>query len=164
MKKMLAPILALTFTFIIFRVSENFAQDKTVKAEKAMTASKDALQKKVANEFKNHCAVSGCHKGQFPKKKLNLEPDKFYAAIVDVPSLQIDSLKLVDTKSPEKSYLLMKIKGEKGIVGDRMPEEAPPMKPEEIEVIEKWIQSLQASATGKNKPQKLDVGKEGMEK
>jgi len=163
MKKKMLPILILIFSFIVFDASRNFAQDKAVKAEKAITASKDALQKKVATEFKNHCAISGCHKGQFPKKKLNLEPDKFYNAIVDVPSLQIDTLKLVDTKSPEKSYLLMKIKGEKRIVGDRMPEETPPMKPEEIEVIEKWIQSLQASATGEKAQKKLDDGKKGIE-
>jgi hypothetical protein len=152
MKKMMLPVLILIFIFIGFGVSGNYAQEKIVKAEKAMAASKDALQKKVAIEFKNHCAVSGCHKGQFPKKKLNLEPDKFYDAIVDVPSLQIDSLKLVDSKSPKKSYLLMKIKGEKGIVEDRMPIDAPPMKAEEIEVIEKWIVSLKASETMETKP------------
>lgn len=152
MKKMLLPVLILIFIFIGFSVSGNFAQEKIVKAEKALSASKDALQKKVAVTFKNHCATSGCHKGQFPKKKLNLEPDKFYDAIVDVPSLQIDSLKLVDTKSPQKSYLLMKIKGDKGIVEDRMPIDAPPLKAEEIEAIEKWIVSLKASETMETKP------------
>ncbi len=116
------------------------AQEKSV-GEK----QKEELQKKVTTIFKKHCATSGCHRGQNPKKKLHLEADKFVAATVDVPSLQIDSLKLVDTKSPEKSYLLMKVKGTKGIVGDRMPEEAPPLKAEEIAAIEQWIRSLQPS-------------------
>jgi len=158
MRKMMLTMLVLFFIFIGLSMSGNFAQEKAVKAEKALAASNDALQKKVATEFKNHCAVSGCHKGQFPKKKLNLEPEKFYDAIVDVPSLQIDSLKLVDTKSPERSYLLMKIKGEQGIVGDRMPIDAPPLKAEEIEVIEKWIQALKATATDEKALEKPKTG------
>jgi len=165
MKKMLLTVSVLIFIIIAFSVSGNFAQEKAVKAEKAMTASKDALQKNVANQFKKHCATSGCHRGQFPKKKLNLESDKFFDAIVDVPSLQIDTLKLVDTKAPEKSYLLMKIKGDKGIVEDRMPIDAPPMKAEEIAVIEQWIFSLQASETMETKPAlPTDVEKKTLDK
>ncbi|HEX9971259.1 MAG TPA: DUF5777 family beta-barrel protein, partial [bacterium] len=114
------------------------------RAQQKSTADKksDDNQKQVIALFKKHCATSGCHRGQHPKKKLNLEADKFLTDIVDVPSLQIDSLKRVDTKQPEKSYLLMKVKGTKGIVGERMPDEAPPLKPEEIAAIEQWIQSL----------------------
>ena len=67
-------------------------------------------------------------------------------ALIDVNSLQIDSLKLVDTKNPEKSYLLMKVRGDKGIVDQRMPVDAPPLKAEEIEVVEKWVASLKVPA------------------
>ena len=104
--------------------------------------NKSKLQEKVASIFKKNCSVAGCHQGQYPKKKLNLEPDKFFNAIVDVPSLEVDSLKLVDTKNPESSYLLNKVKGETGIVGNRMPDDAPPLKEEEIEIIENWLFSL----------------------
>jgi mono/diheme cytochrome c family protein len=115
------------------------AQQKSTTAKKS-----DDNQQQVIALFQKHCAISGCHQGQHPKKKLSLETDKFLADLVDVPSLQVDSLKRVDTISPEKSYLLMKVKGAKGIVGDRMPDEAPALKPEEIAAIEQWIQSLKA--------------------
>jgi len=117
------------------------AQQKNTTEKKS-----DDNQKQVIALFKKHCATAGCHRGQCPKKKLSLEADKFLTDIVDVPSLQVDSLKRVDTQKPENSYLLMKVKGTKGIVGERMPDEAPPLKPEEIAVIEQWIQSLKAVA------------------
>jgi mono/diheme cytochrome c family protein len=136
-KLLLTAVMAIVAVGLVIPIQ---AQEKS-KAEK----QKEDTQKQVTALFKKHCATSGCHRGQTPKKKLNLEADKFVAAVVDVPSLQVDSLKLVDTKNPEKSYLLMKVKGTKGIVGDRMPEEAPPLKPEQIAAIEQWISSLQAS-------------------
>lgn len=136
-KLLLAAVIGIVAVGLLFPIQ---AQEKSTPEKQ-----KEDLQKKVTTIFKKHCATSGCHRGQNPKKKLNLEADKFVAAIVDVPSLQVDSLKLVDTKNPEKSYLLMKVKGTKGIVGDRMPEEAPPLKGEEIAAIEQWIVSLTAA-------------------
>lgn len=133
-KVLLASVIAIVAIGLVIPIQ---AQEKS--SGKKATAE---LQKQVTSIFKKNCATSGCHRGQNPKKKLHLEADKFVAAIVDVPSLQVDSLKLVDTKNPEKSYLLMKVKGTKGIVGDRMPEEAPPLKGEEIAAIEQWIVSL----------------------
>jgi hypothetical protein len=109
-----------------------------------MKKKSDDNQKQVIALFKKHCAISGCHRGQRPKKKLSLEADKFLTDLVDVPSLQVDSLKRVDTYKPENSYLLMKVKGAKGIVGERMPDEAPALKPEEIAAIEQWVQTLKA--------------------
>jgi mono/diheme cytochrome c family protein len=111
-------------------------------AEKQPSAEQQKLTAQVAKIFEQSCATSGCHKGQFPKKKLNLEADKFAAAMVDVKSLQIDSLKMVDTKAPEKSYLLMKIRGDKGIIESRMPIDATPLKEAEIKAIEAWMKSL----------------------
>ena len=116
------------------------------RSQQKSTAEKksDDNQKQVIALFKKHCATSGCHRGERPKKKLSLEADKFLTDLVDVPSLQVDSLKRVDTKNPEKSYLLMKVKGTKGIVGERMPDELPPLKPAEITAVEQWVQSLKA--------------------
>lgn len=136
-KLLLAAVIAVVAIGLVIPIQ---AQEKSVPGKQQAE-----LQKQVTTIFKKHCATSGCHRGQNPKKKLNLEVDKFVAAIVDVPSLQVDSLKLVDTKNPEKSYLVMKVKGAKGIVGDRMPEEAPPLKAEEIAAIEQWIISLTAA-------------------
>ncbi len=121
------------------------------------------LQKQVATIFKQSCATAGCHKGKFPKKKLNLEEDKFVKALIDVPSEQIKSLKLADTKNPAQSYLLMKLKGEKGIIGDLMPVEAPPLKEEQILIIETWVFSIAhpgikgKSSTSEELPQQKNI-------
>jgi hypothetical protein len=76
------------------------------------------------------------------EKKLDLEAEKMYAATVDVPSLQIETLKLVDTNDPEKSYLLMKIRGDEGIVHNRMPLNAAPLGSDDIKTIRLWIHAL----------------------
>ena len=164
MIKMIIPGLLIFFVTISFGFLGNFQQDKPDKQEEKKIVDKAKLQKKVTSVFKTHCAVSGCHKGKYPKKKLTLEEDKFFEAIVNVNSLQVDSLKLVDTKQPEKSYLLMKVKGTEGIVDDRMPIDAPPLVDEEIEVIEKWIQSLKITTTNEKALEKLESGKKVIEK
>ena len=91
--------------------------------------------------FKERCAV--CHKGKYPPKELNLEPEGLPDSLLDAPSREQPSLKLVDTASPEASYLLKKIKGDKSITGKSMP---PPGKPaltgNEIALIENWIMGL----------------------
>jgi hypothetical protein len=92
--------------------------------------------------FQRSCALSGCHRGEYPKAKLDLEAEKWYAATVDVPSLQIDTLKLVDTVDPEKSYLLMKIRGAEGIARNRMPLNAAPLGSDDIKTIRLWIHAL----------------------
>lgn len=129
----------LTYSFTLF------TPDK-----KKLAAELQKLTQQVAKIFEENCATSGCHKGQYPKKKLNLETGKFEVAIIDVKSLQIDSLKLVDTKAPEKSYLLMKIRGDKGIIESRMPIDAPPLKEAEIKAIDAWVKSLAVDEKTKN--------------
>ena len=64
------------------------------------------------------------------------------AAVINVQSLQREDLKLVDTARPQQSYLLMKIKGDEGIIDERMPAEAPPLDEDKIRVIEEWVLSL----------------------
>jgi len=114
----------------------------STKAEMKVDSTQAAMQLKVTTIFKAECAIAGCHRGVHPKKDLNLEPDKFLTSTVNIVSQENKNLKRVDTTDPEKSYLLMKIKGEKGIKGSRMPDDAPPLKKEEIGVIEDWILSL----------------------
>ena len=81
-----------------------------------------------------------CHKGKFPPKGLNLEPANV-AAILDRPSSEVPSLKIVDTKAPETSYLLKKIRGESGIVGKPMPL-GKTLAAEERQILETWIMGL----------------------
>ncbi|MFZ5515049.1 MAG: hypothetical protein ACOY90_00315 [Candidatus Zhuqueibacterota bacterium] len=140
MRKLLSvAVMAMFMAGVVFSQPNSGQQ-----AKKNPTQRPEATQK-VSALFKQHCSVAGCHRGAFAKKKLNLEDGKFEAALIDKPSLQVDSLKLVDSLRPGKSYLLVKVKGGKDMVGDLMPEEAPPLKPAEIEVIEKWIAHVKES-------------------
>lgn len=134
-----------TCVFFVSSCKKNKAEGNAVKTE----------QVNVTSVFKTYCAVAGCHRGQFPKKKLNLEPDKYYDALVNVSSRQIDSLKLVDTANPEKSYLLMKLKKGENIVGDPMPIDSPPMKKEEIKIVEDWVYNLKLK--GETEAKKEDI-------
>jgi len=88
--------------------------------------------------LQKRCAV--CHKGKNPPRGLNFEP-AHVAAVLDAPSKEVPSLKIVDTKSPGTSYLLRKVRREAGIVGRPMP---PPkaLTAEELQVIEAWIGGL----------------------
>jgi hypothetical protein len=104
-------------------------------------ATDGSLQEEVKNILKRSCSVSDCHRGTYPRMYLNLEEDKFLKALLNIPSQEVPSLKLVDMEKPEKSYLLMKIKGDKAIVGRRMPLDSPPLRKDEIKIIEDWISS-----------------------
>lgn len=83
---------------------------------------------------------------------LNLEMDKFNDSLINVPSQELPHLKLVDTEDYEKSYLLMKIKGNKAISGKRMPLNAPPLKDKDIEALENWIRDIRSGS-----PEKIPV-------
>jgi len=91
---------------------------------------KELLQKRCA----------GCHKGNNPPKGRNLEPEKV-AAILDAPSKQAPTLKIVDMGSPGSSYLLKKIRREKDIAGRPMPP-GKALTAEELQSIETWIAGL----------------------
>jgi len=81
-----------------------------------------------------------CHKGKFPPKGLNLEPANL-AAIVDAPSREVPELKIVDSRTPESSYLLKKARRESGIAGKPMPP-GKALAAEELRVLETWILGL----------------------
>jgi mono/diheme cytochrome c family protein len=88
--------------------------------------------------FKNHCVR--CHTGSKPPKGLSLIPDKV-AAVLDAPSAGVPSLLLVDTKNPEASYLLKKVRGGEGITGKQMPP-GKVLPAEDMKVLEAWILGL----------------------
>ena len=110
--------------------------------------------------WKKNCSLSGCHQGQFSPLGLNLGKDQFQDSLINVPSQEVPHLKLVNTQNPEQSYLLMKIRGSKGIVGKQMPINSPPLEPEEILAIESWVRSVEGvdikerTVSTKNKVQK----------
>jgi len=85
--------------------------------------------------FQKRC--TGCHYGNHPPKGLNLEPAKV-AAILDAPSKEVPSLKIIDTKSPEASYLLKKVRRGKDIAGSGMPPRKA-LAAAELQIIEAWL-------------------------
>jgi hypothetical protein len=85
--------------------------------------------------FQKRC--TGCHKGKHPPKGLNLEPANV-VAILDAPSREVPSLRIIDTNSPGSSYLLKKVRRGKDIAGNGMP---PPkaLAAAELQIIEAWL-------------------------
>ena len=119
--------------------------DSALEALPGDSATK-ALQARTVTLINERCA--GCHGGKYPRMGLNLGPEKLLPAVKDVPSRQVDSLKLVDTRRPERSYLLMKIRGDKGIKGSPMPDNAPALSAAEINEIDTWIHVISRSPGG----------------
>ncbi len=144
------------FSFILFMglvlvFSLGFKLPKNTYLGQSVGTAEGRLQKQVAAILKRNCSVSDCHRGTYPRMNLNLEEDKFLKALFNIPSQEIPSLKLVDKENPEQSYLLMKIKGDKAIVGRRMPLDSPPLRENEIKIIEDWISSLIEALAKKEK-------------
>ena len=70
---------------------------------------------------------------------LNLEDGMSHAGLVNMASGQIPTLNLVAPNDAENSYLIHKLEGRAGIVGDRMPSSAQALTTEQIDVIKGWI-------------------------
>ena len=99
----------------------------------------EATLAQVSEVFAVSCAFSGCHSGGDPAAGLSLEGD-FAARIVGVASEQRSDLKLVDPGNPNKSYLLIKVRGDDAIISQRMPP-GNPLSAEQVEIIRAWIAS-----------------------
>jgi hypothetical protein len=144
------------FIFIFFMglvlvFSLGFKLPKNPYLVQPVSAAEGRLQEEVKTILKQNCSVSDCHRGTYPRKNLNLEEDKFLKSLLNIPSQEIPSLKLVDKENPEQSYLLMKIKGDKAIVGRRMPLDSSPLRVDEIKIIKNWISSLTATPVEQEK-------------
>lgn len=92
----------------------------------------------VQTVFKKHCVR--CHTGPMPPKGLSLVPSKA-AAIIDAPSAEVPGVSIVDTKTPEASYLLKKVRRENSITGKPMPP-GKALPADELKIIEAWIAGL----------------------
>lgn len=86
-----------------------------------------------------NCAISLCHDPESRAGQLVLSSGQSHGNLVNVKSSQKPGAKLVVPKAPQHSYLLAKIRGEKGIKGSRMPIGRPPLLPEQEKAIEEWI-------------------------
>jgi hypothetical protein len=99
------------------------------------------IPQNIVRIIKKQC--TSCHTGSRPPMGLSLIPSKI-AAAVDAPSREMPQLKLLDTASPEASYILKKIEGAKDITGSRMPK-GKHLAEADLEVLKAWILSLKKS-------------------
>lgn len=107
------------------------------------TAIGQEVDAQVADLFAKSCARSGCHAGPVAQMGMNLTPEQFYASTVNEPSRERPEIMRVHPGQPELSYLLMKVKGEQGIIGSPMPLVGDRLSEEEIQVLEDWITGLE---------------------
>ena len=116
------------------------AQQPGTKGRIVVTDSmKQVWSTKAVALLKTECV--DCHGGAHPKMQLSLEAAKLPASVSDVPSREIDSLKLVDTQRPGMSYLVWKVRGADGIKGTHMPPDAT-LAAGKMRTIGLWARSL----------------------
>jgi len=88
--------------------------------------------------FTPTCARLGCHDPLGQQSQMVLSAGRAYASTVNVPSVEMPSLRRVAPGDPANSYLYRKITGS-GITGDRMPQTLPPLSDAQISLIRDWI-------------------------
>jgi hypothetical protein len=88
--------------------------------------------------FTPTCAQLGCHDTLGQQSQMILTPQRAYAQIVGVASVELPSLQRVRPNDPVGSYLYRKITGA-GITGDRMPQASPPLPDAQIKLVRDWI-------------------------
>jgi mono/diheme cytochrome c family protein len=95
-----------------------------------------------AQIFTPSCAKAGCHSASAASEGLVLEAGQAYGNLVGRPSTQNGSLARVAPGNPERSYLILKLRGDPSITGQRMPQDGPPfLTPEQIDGIAAWIRA-----------------------
>ncbi len=99
------------------------------------TATFTRVQREV---FTPSCALSGCHAGAAPQQGMSLEAGKAYGNVVGVPAVE-SSLLRVSPGLSEESYLVVKIRGDASIVGNRMPLGGPYLAPDKIQLVVDWV-------------------------
>lgn len=95
-----------------------------------------------AQIFTPSCAKAGCHAASAASAGLVLEAGRAYGELVGRPSTQNGGLARVAPGDPERSYLILKLRGDPSITGQRMPQNGPPfLTPEQIDGIAAWIRA-----------------------
>lgn len=146
-RSVITVMLLSTLVLAFLSVAEGAAAEVRSAADStAVAPSLPELQARVGAIFKNSCAVSGCHTGRRAAARLSLEPKLLPGSVRNVQSREVKTLKIVDTVDPAKSYLLMKLRGAKGIKGERMPRVGPALKEPAMKTIIMWVQGLAADS------------------
>ncbi|MBD3347985.1 MAG: hypothetical protein GF400_02165 [Candidatus Eisenbacteria bacterium] len=82
-----------------------------------------------------------CH-GANGAAGLDLSEDRLAASLIDVVSTEVDSLALVEPGDPDASYLVIKVRGDEGMIGRMMPLGGKPLPDEDIDELVTWIAGL----------------------
>ena len=110
-----------------------------------LTPTFSAIQRDIfsAPDSTGRAACTGCHNAQNARfaANLNLADSSAYAQLVNAASSNKAGAVRVIPGNPEDSYLIHKIEGRPGIVGQRMPRTAGPfLTPNQVTIIRRWIQ------------------------
>ncbi|OLC50949.1 MAG: hypothetical protein AUH43_03780 [Acidobacteria bacterium 13_1_40CM_65_14] len=87
-------------------------------------------------------ACTNCHTnvGRNPSGGLNLVHDLAYDQIVNVASARKPGATRIIPGDPDNSYLVQKLEGKAGIVGNRMPNGGPPYLTDgQIMILRRWV-------------------------
>lgn len=92
-----------------------------------------------AEVFTPSCTFSSCHGSSASAAGLDLTDGAALAALVDVASADAPGETLVIPGDADGSYLVKKLRGEAGIVGDAMPPGGTPLDADKIALVVDWI-------------------------
>jgi len=91
------------------------------------------------NVFTVSCAVPGCHGGAGAQQGLRLDPGFSAGSLINVASPRDPNLIRVVPGDPDASFLIQKLQGADGLLGDRMPDGGPYLTTATVNVIRQWI-------------------------
>jgi hypothetical protein len=92
--------------------------------------------------FTPTCAKSGCHAASTAQEGLILDAGRSYSLLVGHPATEQGGLNRVQPGSPETSYIILKLRGDPSISGQRMPQDGPPyLTAGQIDGIAGWIRA-----------------------
>jgi hypothetical protein len=115
-----------------------------------------------ARVFNSSCALSGCHSGATPPQGLNLTAASAYSLIVGVNAMEAPTLQRVNPGDAPASYLIRKLEGTPGILGQRMPLGRAPLPQNVVDGIKAWINAgalpAAAAPVGDTTPPAVTLG------
>ncbi len=124
------------------------AGEDVAAAADSVNAATD-YERSVRDLFADDCVT--CHSAAARAGHLDLESPGLAERLVGVRSPDAEAFVYVEPGAPERSYLLMKVKGVDGISGRRMPPGGNALEAEDVSLLESWISSL-APTGGTSEP------------
>jgi mono/diheme cytochrome c family protein len=94
-----------------------------------------------AQIFTPVCAKAGCHAAGSSPSGLVLEAGQSYGNLVGRPAAENTSISRVAPGNPDGSYIILKLRGDPNITGERMPLGGPYLSADQIAGIAAWIRA-----------------------